>query len=130
MRDEPGKGHRIYRLYFNEEDPSDIALRRWIWSLPARKRGHIVKSILRNQLADWGRMKGRRVARGPRQTQPRFSQRTIRAPATQKPTASNDDIQSLINRAFASKVTAIVSDTKNRASDQGKIVEVRARHRL
>ena len=52
MRNEPGKGHRIYRLYFNEEDPSDVALRRWIWSLPTRKRGHIVKSILRKQLAD------------------------------------------------------------------------------
>ena len=105
MRDEPGKGHRIYRLYFNEEDPSDVALRRWIWSLPARKRGHIVKSILRNQLADWGRMKGRRVARAPRQTQPRFSQRTIRAPETQKQITSAKDIQSMINRAFASKTS-------------------------
>lgn len=103
MRNEPGKGHRIYRLYFNEVDPSDVALRRWIWSLPPRKRGHIVKSILKKQLADWGKMKGRRGVRVPRQTLRRFSQRTIRAPETQKPTASNDDIQSLINRAFASK---------------------------
>lgn len=103
MRDELGKGCRIYRLYFNEEDPSDVALRRWIWSLPARKRGHIVKGILRKQLADWGRMKSRRGTRAPRQTERRFSQRTIRAPETQKPIATNDDIQSMINRAFASK---------------------------
>lgn len=103
MRNEPGKGHRIYRLYFNEEDPSDIALRRWIWSLPARKRGHIVKSILRKQLADWGRMKARRGTRALRQTERRFSQRTIRAPETQKPNASANDIQFMINRAFAMK---------------------------
>lgn len=103
MRNEPGKGHRIYRLYFNEEDPSDIALRRWIWSLPARKRGHIVKSILRKQLADWGRMKARRGTRALRQTERRFSQPTIRAPETQEPNASANDIQFMINRAFAMK---------------------------
>lgn len=103
MRDEPGKGCRIYRLYFNEEDPSDVALRRWIWSLPTRKRGHIIKSILRKQLADWGRMKGRRVTRTPRPIKRTGSQRAIRAPETPKPSASNNDIQSLLNRAFASK---------------------------
>ena len=105
MRDEPGKGCRIYRLYFNEEDPSDVALRRWIWSLPARKRGHIVKSILRKQLADWGRMKGRRVTRTLgriKRTQP-----SIRVPETAKPIASNDDIQSLINRAFRSRTSTL-----------------------
>ena len=107
MRNKPGKGHRIYRLYFNEEDPSDVALRRWIWSLPKRKRGHILKSILRKQLADWGRMKGRRGVRVPRQTQRRFSQRTIRAPETQEPIASANDIQSMINRAFASKTSTL-----------------------
>jgi len=105
MRNEPWKGHRIYRLYFNEEDPSDVALRRWIWSLPVRKRGHIVKSILRKQLADWGRMKSRRGTRTPRQTERRFSHGTIRAPETQKAIASNNDIQSLINQAFASKTS-------------------------
>lgn len=106
MRNEPGKGHRIYRLYFNEEDSSDVALRRWIWSLPARKRGHIIKSILRKQLADWGRMKGRRGVRVPRQTRRRFSHRTIRAPETQEPIASANDIQSMINRAFPSRAPA------------------------
>lgn len=103
MRNEPGKGHRIYRLYFNEEDPSDVALRRWIWSLPARKRGHIIKSILRKQLADWGRMKGRPGTRTVGQINRAGSRCTIRAPETQKPTASNDEIQSLINRAFMSR---------------------------
>ncbi|ALA59477.1 hypothetical protein [Nitrospira moscoviensis] len=105
MRKEPEKGHRIYRLYFNEEDPSDVALRRWIWSLPARKRGHIIKSILRKQLADWGRMKGRRVTRTPQPIKRMGSQRTIRAHETPKPSASNNDIQSLLNRAFASKAS-------------------------
>jgi hypothetical protein len=38
MRDEPDK--RCHRLYFNEENPLDIALRRWIWSLPSRNRCH------------------------------------------------------------------------------------------
>lgn len=103
MRNEPGKGHRIYRLYFNEEDPSDIALRRWVWSLPARKRGHIIKSILRKQLADWGRMKGRRGTRALAQIKRTGSQRTMRAPKAHKPIVSNNDIQSLINRAFAMK---------------------------
>ncbi len=102
MRDEPGKGHRIYRLYFNEEDPSDVALRRWIWSLPARKRGHIVKSILRKQLADWGRMKGRRGTRTLRHIKRTGSQRSTQAPETPKPIASTNDIQSMINRAFGS----------------------------
>lgn len=104
MRDEPGKGCRIYRLYFSEADPSDVALRRWIWSLPSRKRGHIIKSILRKQFADWGRMKGRRGTRVPRQTQRRFSQGTFGAREPQKPVACTNDIQSMINRAFASKV--------------------------
>ena len=106
MRDEPGKGCRIYRLYFNEEDPSDIALRRWIWSLPSRKRGHIIKSILRKQLTDWGRMKGRRGARTLGRVNQTSSRHTIRAPETPKPIDCNDDIQSLINRAFASKASA------------------------
>ncbi len=106
MRDEPGKGHRIYRLYFNEEDPSDAALRRWIWSLPARKRGHIIKSILRKQLTDWGRMKGRRGRRTLGHIKRTGSQRTIRAPETQKPIASTNDIQSMIDQAFATNTSA------------------------
>ncbi|CAE6733253.1 conserved hypothetical protein [Nitrospira defluvii] len=106
MRNEPGKGHRIYRLYFNEEDPSDVALRRWIWSLPTRKRGHIVKSILRKQLADWGRMKGRRGVRKPRQIQRRVSERTLRASKPQRPIPATNEIQSLINQAFASTRSA------------------------
>lgn len=105
MRNEPGNGHRIYRLYFNEEDPSDVALRRWIWSLPARKRGHIVKSILRKQLADWGRLKGRRAAQKARQTQQPVLPPTPRAPEAQKPIAASNEIQSMINRAFISKVS-------------------------
>lgn len=105
MRNEPGKGHRIYRLYFNEEDPSDVALRRWIWSLPARKRGHIIKSILRKQLTDWGRMKGRRGTRTLRHIKQTASQRTICAAETPEPIASDNDIQSLINRAFASNTS-------------------------
>ena len=104
MRNEPGKGHRIYRLYFNEEDPSDVALQRWIWSLPSRKRGHIIKTILRKQLTDWGRMKGRiGKARAPLLTRRPVSQRALRAPETQEPVGAPNEIQSLINRAFASK---------------------------
>jgi len=102
MRDEPGKGHRIYRLYFNEGDPSDVSLRRWIWSLPARKRGHIIKSILRKQLADWGRMKPRRGSRTLRHIKQTDSQRAIRAPLVQKPIGSTNNIQSMIDRAFTS----------------------------
>ena len=52
MRDEPDKRCHIYRLYFNEENPSDIALRRWIWSLQSRNRGHIIKNISKKQLTD------------------------------------------------------------------------------
>lgn len=103
MRNEPGKGHRIYRLYFNEEDPSDIALRRWIWSLPARKRGHIVKSILRKQLADWGRMKARRVTPSFRQTRRPVVPRTFSPPEAAKPISDMDQIQSMIDRAFGPK---------------------------
>ena len=103
MSNEPGKGHRIYRLYFNEEDPSDVALRRWIWSLPARKRGHIVKSILRKQLVDWGRKNSRPRTRTFGHIKPTGSQRSIRAPQTPEPIASANDIQSLINRAFMSR---------------------------
>lgn len=102
MRDEPGKGHRIYRLYFSEADPSDVALRRWIWSLPSRKRGHIIKSILRKQLADWGRMKGRRGSRTLGDPKRQGLRRSTHAPETPKP-ACNNDIQAMINRAFASK---------------------------
>ena len=105
MRDEPGKGCRIYRLYFNEEDPSDVALRRWIWSLPARKRGHIIKSILRKQLADWGRMKSRRGGRPLGYIRRTNSQRTIPATERQKSIIATNDIQSLLNRAFASKAS-------------------------
>ena len=107
MRDEPGRGCRIYRLYFNEEDPSDVALRRWIWSLPARKRGHIIKGILRKQLIDWGRMKGRRGIGTLGHTKRKGSKRNIRTPETQKPIVSNNDIQSLINQAFTSKASTL-----------------------
>ncbi len=105
MRNEPGKGHRIYRLYFNEGDPSDVSLRRWIWSLPARKRGHIVKSILRKQLADWGRMKRRRGTRTLRQTRRPLVPRNFSPPDAARPISDTDQIQSMINRAFASKTS-------------------------
>lgn len=105
MRDEPDKGCRIYRLYFSEEDPLDVALRRWIWSLPSRKRGHIIKSILRKQLADWGRMKGRRGTRSLRQTRRPLVPRTFSPPEATRPISDTDQIQSLINRAFASKTS-------------------------
>jgi hypothetical protein len=103
MRDEPGKGCRIYRLYFSEEDPSDVALRRWIWSLPSRKRGHIIKSILRKQLADWGRMKSRGGRRQLRQIQRSVSPGSLLAKERGTPIGATDQIQSMINRAFASK---------------------------
>lgn len=102
MRDEPGKGCRIYRLYFNEKDPSDVALRRWIWSLPSRKRGHIIKSILRKQLTDWGRMKGRRGGRAPRHLKQRVSPRSLSSPRLAKSVGATDQIQSMINQAFGS----------------------------
>ena len=105
MRNEPGKGHRIYRLYFNEEDPSDVALRRWIWSLPTRKRGHIVKSILRKQLADWGRMTGRRATRAVRQTRRSGPQRGHAALETSDPHKADGQIQSMIDRALAFKAS-------------------------
>ncbi len=105
MRNEPGKGHRIYRLYFNEEDPSDVALRRWIWSLPARKRGHIIKSILRKQLADWGRMKGRPVKPLIRKGRRLVSSGTLHSPQPEKAFGDADQIQSMINQAFASKTS-------------------------
>lgn len=103
MRNEPGKGCRIYRLYFNEGDPSDRALRRWIWSLPARKRGHIIKRILRKQLADWGRLKSRRVRPLARQARRLVSPGTLPSPKPVRPIGGTDQIQSMINRAFASK---------------------------
>lgn len=103
MSNEPGKGNRIFRLYFNEDDSSDVALRRWIWSLPARKRGHIIKSILRKQLTDWGRMKGRRGRRTLRQTRRPLAPRTFSPPEATTPISDTDQIQSMINRAFASK---------------------------
>lgn len=103
MRDEPGKGCRIYRLYFSEADPSDVALRRWIWSLPSRKRGHIIKSILRKQLADWGRMKGRSGARTLAHIRRPLSHQTARPHEAQKPREASSDIQSMINRAFPMK---------------------------
>ena len=106
MRDEQGKGCRIYRLYFNEDDPSDVALRRWIWSLPSRKRGHIIKSILRKQLTDWGRMKGRGVKPLVRRGRRLVSSGTLHSPEPEKPIGDVDQIQSMINRAFASKVSA------------------------
>jgi len=106
MRDEPGKGCRIYRLYFNEDDPSDVALRRWIWSLPSRKRGHIIKSILRKQLADWGRRKGRRGTRAVRQASRSAPQRGLAALKTSNPHKADGQIQSMIDRALAFKASA------------------------
>lgn len=105
MSDEPGKGCRIYRLYFSEEDPSDVALRRWIWSLPSRKRGYIIKSILRKQLIDWGRMKGRRVKPLVRRGRRLVSPGTLPSPEPPKPISATDEIQSMLNRAFASKTS-------------------------
>ena len=100
MRDEPDKQCHIYRLYFNEENPSDIALRRWIWSLPSRNRGHIIKNISKNQLTDWGRMMARRAKLLVRQVQRRVSPYTLAAPEPAKLIGTTDQIQSMIDRAF------------------------------
>jgi hypothetical protein len=100
MRDEPDKRCHIYRLYFNEENPSDIALRRWIWSLPSRNRDQIIKNISKKQLTDWGRMMGRRAKLLVRQVQRRVSPCTLAAPEPAKPIGTTDQIQSMIDRAF------------------------------
>ena len=100
MRDEPGRRCRIYRLYFNEENPSGIALRRWFWSLPSCTRGHVIKNISKKQLTDWGRMKCRRAIFLVRQIQRWVSPRTLAAPEPAKPIGTTDQIQSMIDRAF------------------------------
>jgi hypothetical protein len=109
MRDEPDKRCHIYRLYFNEENPFDIALRRWIWSLPSRNRGQIIKNISKKQLTDWGRMMGPRAKLLVRQVQRRVSPCTLTAPEPAKPIGTSDQIQSMIDRAFPRDLRIIVA---------------------
>ena len=106
MRDEPDKRCHIYRLYFNEENPLDIALRRWIWSLPSRNRCHTHQKHLGEAAHRLGQNEEPLCETvGP--TGPASGLTlTLAAPEPAKPIGTTDQIQSMINRAFAPKTSA------------------------
>ena len=107
MRDEPDKRCHIYRLYFNEENPLDIALRRWIWSLPSRNRCHTHQKHLEEAAHRLGQNEEPLCAKLlVRQVQRRVSPYTLAAPEPAKPIGTTDQIQSMIDRAFAPKTSA------------------------
>ncbi len=58
MRDESSKWSCIYRLYFDDENLSDITRRRRIWHLPTCNQGQVIIRIREKQLTGRGRKKG------------------------------------------------------------------------
>ena len=66
----------------------------------------LIKNISRKQLTDWGRMRSHCAKLLVRQVQRRVSPYTLAAPEPAKPIGTTDQIQSMIDRAFAPKTSA------------------------